>query len=80
MPFNHTFRVFLFFFFFRETFQNVKDTTARLKAMNKKMVDLTKQGGATETLEAYVPLTFQHSFRKTPELKTNKQPQLINNI
>ena len=55
MPFNQTFCVFLHFF--RETFQNVKDTTVRLKAMNKKMVDLTKQGEATETLEAYVPLT-----------------------
>ena len=41
---------------FRETFQNVKDTTTRLNDMNKKMVELTKQGEATEALESYVKL------------------------
>ncbi|KAJ7392671.1 hypothetical protein OS493_010322 [Desmophyllum pertusum] len=36
----------------QDTFQNVRNTTDRLKMMNKKMFDLSKQGEATEELES----------------------------
>ena len=50
-------------FIFRETFQNVRDTTAKLKAMNKNMIALSKAGEATEVLELYVPVAYIGCFR-----------------
>ncbi|XP_073254789.1 uncharacterized protein [Porites lutea] len=35
----------------QDTFQNVRETTDKLKAMNKKIIDLSKKGEATEELE-----------------------------
>lgn len=50
------FRRFMSFFFYRETFQNVRETAGKLEMMNKKMVDLSKAGEATEALEQYVSI------------------------
>jgi len=39
---------------YRDTFQNVRETTDKLKTMKKRMIDLSKKGEATEELEMYV--------------------------
>ena len=39
---------------YRDTFQNVREITDKLKATNKKIIDLSKTGEATEQLEMYV--------------------------
>lgn len=43
-------------FFCSDTFQHVRDTTNKLKMMNKTMIDLSKAGEATECLEQYVSI------------------------
>ena len=40
-----------FFFFCRETFQNAKSTSEKLKDLNKTMIDLSKKGETAERLE-----------------------------
>ena len=46
----------VFFFFCSDTVQNVRETADKLKMMNKKMIDLSKAGEATEDLEQYVSI------------------------
>ena len=43
-------------FFFIDTFHHVRETANKLQIMNKKMVDLSKAGEATESLEQYVSI------------------------
>ena len=43
-------------FFFSDTFHHVRETANKLQIMNKKMIDLSKAGEATEGLEQYVQL------------------------
>ena len=63
--------------FFRETFQNVNDTKDKLKAMNKKMIELLKKGEATEELESYVQLVFQVNGSFTPERAPTQNKEII---